>query len=180
MSSSTAARRDRRWAPAKSRSRSTTPTGRLAIDANEVHVTRRVYRSGEGEYLINRQPCRLRDIRELLAGTGHHDRGLLHHRAGQGRRAAAIVAARPAGDLRRSGRHQPVQGQEGHRDAPDGARRAKSAAAVGHRRRSREPAAERAVTGRQGRASIANAPSGCSSCAPKLALVDWRALHEAD
>jgi chromosome segregation protein len=44
--------------------------GRLPIDAKEVHVTRRVYRSGEGEYLINRQPCRLRDIRELLAGTG--------------------------------------------------------------------------------------------------------------
>ena len=44
--------------------------GQLPIDAREVHVTRRVYRSGEGEYLINRQPCRLRDIRELLAGTG--------------------------------------------------------------------------------------------------------------
>src|SRR5687768_1560123 len=44
--------------------------GRLPIDAKEVHVTRRVYRSGEGEYLLNRQPCRLRDIRELLAGTG--------------------------------------------------------------------------------------------------------------
>jgi chromosome segregation protein len=44
--------------------------GQLAIDAREVHVTRRVYRSGEGEYLINRQPCRLRDIRDLLAGTG--------------------------------------------------------------------------------------------------------------
>jgi chromosome segregation protein len=44
--------------------------GRLAIESKEVHVTRRVYRSGEGEYLLNRQPCRLRDIRELLAGTG--------------------------------------------------------------------------------------------------------------
>jgi len=43
---------------------------RLAIDSDEVHVTRRVYRSGEGEYLINRQPCRLRDIRDLFAGTG--------------------------------------------------------------------------------------------------------------
>jgi chromosome segregation protein len=42
----------------------------LAIDAPEVHVTRRVYRSGEGEYLINRQACRLRDIRDLIAGTG--------------------------------------------------------------------------------------------------------------
>ena len=45
-------------------------SGQLPIDAREVHVTRRVYRSGEGEYLINRQPCRLRDIRDLLSGTG--------------------------------------------------------------------------------------------------------------
>src|SRR4029079_4716171 len=44
--------------------------GSLAIGAKEVHVTRRVYRSGEGEYLLNRQPCRLRVIRELLAATG--------------------------------------------------------------------------------------------------------------
>ena len=45
-------------------------TGLLAIDTPEVYITRRVYRSGEGEYLINRQPCRLRDIRDLLSGTG--------------------------------------------------------------------------------------------------------------
>jgi chromosome segregation protein len=44
--------------------------GRLGLDTKEVHVTRRVYRSGEGEYLLNRQPCRLRDIRDALAGTG--------------------------------------------------------------------------------------------------------------
>ena len=42
----------------------------LAIDTPEVSVTRRIYRSGEGEYMINRQPCRLRDIRDLFAGTG--------------------------------------------------------------------------------------------------------------
>ncbi len=42
----------------------------LAIDADEVHITRRVYRSGEGEYLINKNPARLRDIRDLLSGTG--------------------------------------------------------------------------------------------------------------
>ena len=42
----------------------------LPIDTPEVHITRRVYRSGEGEYLINRNPSRLRDIRDLLAGTG--------------------------------------------------------------------------------------------------------------
>jgi chromosome segregation protein len=44
--------------------------GRLGLDTKEVHVTRRVYRSGEGEYLLNREPCRLRDIRDLLSGTG--------------------------------------------------------------------------------------------------------------
>jgi chromosome segregation protein len=43
---------------------------RLRIDTPEVHITRRVYRSGEGEYLINRNPARLRDIRDLLSGTG--------------------------------------------------------------------------------------------------------------
>lgn len=45
-------------------------TGILDVDAEEVQITRRVYRSGEGEYLINRQPCRLRDIRDIFAGTG--------------------------------------------------------------------------------------------------------------
>ncbi|HEX6962832.1 MAG TPA: chromosome segregation protein SMC [Lacipirellula sp.] len=39
-------------------------------DAAEIQITRRVYRSGEGEYLINRQPCRLRDLRDLLASVG--------------------------------------------------------------------------------------------------------------
>jgi chromosome segregation protein len=42
----------------------------LPIDANEVHVTRRVFRSGEGEYLINGQACRLKDIKDLFRGTG--------------------------------------------------------------------------------------------------------------
>jgi len=42
----------------------------LPIDAPEIAVTRRVYRSGEGEYLLNGQACRLRDIRDLFAGTG--------------------------------------------------------------------------------------------------------------
>src|SRR5713226_8564708 len=33
----------------------------LAADAEEVQITRRVYRSGEGEYLINHQVCRLKE-----------------------------------------------------------------------------------------------------------------------
>src|SRR5436309_6564286 len=42
----------------------------LASDAAEIQVTRRVYRSGEGEYLINQQPCRLKDIKDLFLGSG--------------------------------------------------------------------------------------------------------------
>lgn len=42
----------------------------LGIDSEEVNVTRRVYRSGEGEYLINGQACRLKDIKDLFRGTG--------------------------------------------------------------------------------------------------------------
>jgi len=40
------------------------------VDAEEIHVSRRVFRSGESEYLINRRPCRLRDIQDLLAKIG--------------------------------------------------------------------------------------------------------------
>ncbi len=44
--------------------------GALATEAEEVRVTRRVYRSGEGEYLINNAPCRLKDIKDLFLGSG--------------------------------------------------------------------------------------------------------------
>ncbi len=42
----------------------------LGIDYEEVTVARRVYRSGESEYLINGTPCRLKDINELFYDTG--------------------------------------------------------------------------------------------------------------
>ena len=45
-------------------------TGALPVDSAEVRVTRRVFRSGEGEYLINSQPCRLKDVKDLIRGTG--------------------------------------------------------------------------------------------------------------
>jgi chromosome segregation protein len=44
--------------------------GLLAVDSAEVQVSRRIYRSGEAEYLINRAPARLKDVRELFLGTG--------------------------------------------------------------------------------------------------------------
>ncbi len=42
----------------------------LATPAEEVQITRRVYRSGEGEYLINNRVCRLKDIKDLFLGSG--------------------------------------------------------------------------------------------------------------
>jgi chromosome segregation protein len=42
----------------------------LSLDADEVQIGRRIYRSGESEYLINRVPARLKDIRDLFLGTG--------------------------------------------------------------------------------------------------------------
>ncbi|MCD7982494.1 MAG: chromosome segregation protein SMC [Clostridiales bacterium] len=42
----------------------------LALDYDELTVARRVYRSGESEYLLNGTPCRLRDIQELFYDTG--------------------------------------------------------------------------------------------------------------
>lgn len=42
----------------------------LSIEYDEVTVARRIYRSGESEYLINGSPCRLRDVNELFYDTG--------------------------------------------------------------------------------------------------------------
>ncbi len=42
----------------------------LAAEADEVQIGRRVYRSGEGEYLINGRACRLKDVKDLFLGSG--------------------------------------------------------------------------------------------------------------
>ena len=44
--------------------------GMLPVDFAEVQITRRLYRSGESDYLINKAPCRLRDVQELFMDTG--------------------------------------------------------------------------------------------------------------
>ena len=43
---------------------------KLPVDYNEVTITRRLYRSGESEYLINGSACRLKDINEMFYDTG--------------------------------------------------------------------------------------------------------------
>ena len=42
----------------------------LPVEYSEVLVTRCLYRSGESEYLLNKTPCRLKDIRDLFLDTG--------------------------------------------------------------------------------------------------------------
>lgn len=67
-------------------------TGMLPLEYNEVAVTRRMFRSGESEYLINGNQCRLRDIRELFMDTGIGVEG--YSIIGQGK-IADIVSTRP-------------------------------------------------------------------------------------
>jgi len=42
----------------------------LGLEFNEMTITRRVFRSGEGQYFMNKIPCRLKDIQRLFLGTG--------------------------------------------------------------------------------------------------------------
>ena len=44
--------------------------GRLPIEYTDIEITRRLFRSGESEYLINKVPCRLKDINNLFMDTG--------------------------------------------------------------------------------------------------------------
>ncbi len=48
---------------------------RLPIDYTDVSITRKLFRSGESEYFINKTQCRLRDIKELFLDTGMGEDG---------------------------------------------------------------------------------------------------------
>lgn len=60
---------------------------------SEVCVTRRVYRSGESEYLLNRIPCRLKDITEFFMAAQIHSRGYALIEQG---RIEEIIQSKPA------------------------------------------------------------------------------------
>ena len=64
----------------------------LHLRSKEIAVTRRVYRSGEGEYFINGQPARLKDIQELFMDTGVGAKGYSVIEQGQ---IGKIVNAKP-------------------------------------------------------------------------------------
>jgi chromosome segregation protein len=67
--------------------------GTLKIDASEVQITRRAYRAGESEFFINRQSVRLRDVVELLMGSGLGPGSYAIVSQGQ---IDAILAAKPS------------------------------------------------------------------------------------
>ena len=65
---------------------------RIDLDYSEITVTRRLYRSGESEYFINRVPCRLKDITELLT-TAFLGKGT-YSIIGQGQ-VEEVISSRP-------------------------------------------------------------------------------------
>ncbi|MEG2353277.1 MAG: chromosome segregation protein SMC [Clostridium sp.] len=64
----------------------------LDIDYSDVKITRRLYRSGESEYYINNNKCRLKDIQELFMDTGIGKEG--YSLIGQGK-IEAVLSGRP-------------------------------------------------------------------------------------
>lgn len=64
----------------------------LPIDYDEVTITRRLFRSGESEYLINHVPVRLRDVVELVMGTGLGQTSYAHMAQG---RIDEVLSAHP-------------------------------------------------------------------------------------
>ncbi|WP_040211685.1 chromosome segregation protein SMC [Clostridium polynesiense] len=67
-------------------------SGELPIDYSDITITRRIFRSGESEYLINNTNCRLKDIHELFMDTGIGKEG--YSIIGQGK-IDAILSGKP-------------------------------------------------------------------------------------
>lgn len=66
--------------------------GELSTDYNEITISRRIFRSGETEYLLNGTKCRLKDITELFMDTGIGKEG--YSLIGQGK-IEAILSGKP-------------------------------------------------------------------------------------
>src|SRR5205814_8802109 len=64
----------------------------IALDYSEVTVARRLFRSGESEYFINKTQCRLKDLRDLFLDTGIGNEGYFLMQQGN---IEFILAAKP-------------------------------------------------------------------------------------
>ena len=113
--------------------------GTLPVAFQEVVITRRLSRSGESDYFLNRAPCRLRDISDLLRGTGlGADTGVVI----ESKMIDALLSdrpGRPARAVRGSGGRRPLSRPATHGGAA--ARRDDSRPAAARRsdQRSTEP-----------------------------------------
>ena len=118
--------------------------------AREVEVTRRLYRSGESEYLIDGQS--VPPPRHPRPAHGHRPRrqGLRDHRAGQDRPDPQLAADRsPSADRRSRRRHQ-IQGASPRRRTEARSGAAEPDAHRRHRLRGREAARHAEAPGREG------------------------------
>ena len=130
--------------------------------SRDVEVGRRLYRSGESEYLIDGQVCRLRDIQDLLMDSGVGGQGLRGHRARTdwsdpggppGRATAAArgggrgheVQVAPSGG-RAEARGRPTEPDAGRRHRLRGGEAADGAQAASRQGPSLSPAARGAAT----------------------------------
>ena len=82
----------------------------LGTDYHEITITRRVFRSGEGQYFINKTACRLKDIQRMFMDTGIGTSS--YSLMGQGRIDLILTSrAEDRRDIGRSQRHREVQGR---------------------------------------------------------------------
>ena len=116
----------------------------LDLDADEAVIGRKYYRSGESEYSINGQVCRLKDVYELLLDTGIGRDG--YSVIGQGR-IAEIVAAK---STERREIFEEACGIAKYRYRKNEAERRLAAAAAGHPRRTGSPRGPAGKRERQG------------------------------
>ena len=86
--------------------------GRAPVRAGEMTITRRLFRSGDSEYLLNGKICRLRDIQDIFMGTGLG--GETYAIIGQ-ERIGQLLSSKPhrsARDHRRGRGHYALQDEE--------------------------------------------------------------------
>ena len=144
----------------------------LATPADEVQITRRVYRDSEGEYLVNGQNCRLRDIKELFLGSGAgHDAYCIIEQGKVDVLLQASIKDRRTIFEEAAGISR-FKAKKDRDAAQAGARRAKSATAARHHRRSRESNSAASSCRRPRRSAIRSTPSGSRSCASAWACAN--------
>ena len=121
--------------------------GKLPVDYAEVMITRRVYRSGDSEYYLNKSPCRLRDIIDLMRDTGIGKEG--YSLIGQGRIDEILSVKSEERRIRGSRRYSQVQGAQGRSGTAHGEYRRKSLPRRGYLKRGRRKIAGAGKSGRK-------------------------------